>query len=99
MSTPYYYLVTDIINLSEDEFIKIAPNPFVNKLNFDFIVKGYQKLNIDVFSLVTGSKEASLLNVTAGTQIQLGYLTTGTYIIRVTSNDNKIVQQFKVIKL
>ena len=99
MSAAYYYLVTDIINLSKDEFIKIAPNPFVNKLNFDFVVKGYQKLNLDVFSLVTGSKEASLLNVTAGTQIQLGHLATGTYIIRVTSSDNKIVQQFKVIKL
>ena len=40
------YLVTDIINLSKDEFIKLAPNPFVNKLNFDFVVKGYQRLNL-----------------------------------------------------
>ncbi|MEI6587221.1 MAG: VCBS repeat-containing protein, partial [Sediminibacterium sp.] len=49
MSAAYYYLVTDIINLSKDEFIKLAPNPFVNQLNFDFVVKGYQKLNIEVF--------------------------------------------------
>ena len=32
LSTPYYYLVTDVINLSSDEFIKLAPNPFTNHL-------------------------------------------------------------------
>ena len=46
LSSPYYYLVTDVINLSKDEFIKLAPNPFINQLNFDFVVKGYQRLNL-----------------------------------------------------
>jgi len=99
MSAAYYYLVTDIINLSKDEFIKLAPNPFVNQLNFDFIVKGYQKLNIEVYDVATGSKVANQQNITAGTKIQLGQLARGTYIIRVTSNDNKIAQQFKMVKL
>ena len=99
MSSAYYYLVTDIINLSNDEFIKLAPNPFVNQLNFDFIVKGYQKLNIEVYDVATGSKVATQQNITAGTKIQLGQLARGTYIVRVTSNDNKIAQQFKMVKL
>ena len=99
MSAAYYYLVTDIINLSKDEFIKLAPNPFINQLNFDFIVKGYQKLNIEVYDVATGSKVATQQNITAGTQIQLGQLARGTYIVRVTSNDNKIAQQFKMVKL
>ena len=99
MSAAYYYLVTDIINLSKDEFIKLAPNPFVNQLNFDFVVKGYQKLNIEVYDVATGSKVANQQNIPAGTKIQLGQLARGTYIIRVTSNDNKIAQQFKMVKL
>jgi hypothetical protein len=99
MSSAYYYLVTDIINLSKDEFIKLAPNPFINKLNFDFIVKGYQKLNIEVFDLATGSKVAAQQNISALTQLQLSQIPSGTYIIRVTSNDNKIVQRFKIMKL
>ena len=99
MSSAYYYLVTDIINLSKEEFIKLAPNPFINQLNFDFIVKGYQKLNIEVFDLASGTKVASQPNLTAGSRISLGQLAEGTYVIRVTSNDNKIVQQFKVVKL
>jgi hypothetical protein len=99
MSAAYYYLVTDIINLSKDEFIKLAPNPFINQLNFDFTVKGYQKLNIEVYDVATGSKVATQQNITAGTQIQLSQLARGTYIVRVTSNDNKIAQQFKMVKL
>jgi hypothetical protein len=99
MSTAYYYLVTDIINLGKDEFIKLAPNPFVNQLNFDFIIKGYQRLNIDVFDISTGAKIASQSNITAGTNMSLGYLSIGAYIIRVTSNDNKVAQQFKMVKL
>jgi hypothetical protein len=94
-----YYLLTDIINLSKDEFIKLAPNTFINQLNFDFIVKGYQKLNIEVYDVATGSKVANQQNITAGTKIQLGQLARGTYIVKVTSNDNKIAQQFKMAKL
>ena len=99
MSAAYYYLVTDIINLSKDEFIKLAPNPFVNQLNFDFVVKGYQKLNLEVFDIASGTKVASQSNLTAGTKITLGQLTAGTYVIRVTSIDNKISYQFKMLKL
>ena len=99
LSAPYYYLVTDIINLSKDEFIKLAPNPFVNQLNFDYLVKGYNKLNIEVFDISSGNIVASQPNLTAGTKITFGQLTAGTYVIRVTSTDNKISYQFKMVKL
>jgi hypothetical protein len=99
MSAAYYYLVTDIINLSKDEFIKLAPNPFINQLNFDFVVKGYQRLNLEVFDMASGTKVASQPNLTAGTKITLGQLSAGTYVIRVTSTDNKISYQFKMLKL
>ena len=99
LSNPYYFLVTDVINLSANEFIKLVPNPFINQLNFDFVVKGYQRLNIEVYDLATGMKVAIKQNLTAGMPITLGQLSAGTYIIKVSSNDNKIVQQFKMVKL
>jgi hypothetical protein len=99
LSSPYYFLVTDVINLSANEFIKLAPNPFINQLNFDFVVKGYQRLNIEVYDIATGTRVASRQNLTAGMPITLGQLSAGTYIIKVSSNDNKIVQQFKMVKL
>jgi hypothetical protein len=62
-------------------------------------VKGYQKLNIEVYDIATGTKVASQPNLTAGSRITLGHLSSGTYIIRVTSNDQKLIQQFKVVKM
>jgi hypothetical protein len=98
-SSAYYYLVTDIINLSAEEFIKLAPNPFQGQLNFDFNVKAYQKLNIEVFDLITGIKSASQQNILPGSILNFGNLAPGTYIIKVSSNDQKLSHQFKMIKL
>jgi hypothetical protein len=98
-SSAYYYLVTDIVNLSADEFIKLAPNPFQGQLNLDFNVKAYQKLNIEVFELSTGTRRAAQQNVLPGSVLSFGYLAPGTYIIKVSSNDQKLSHQFKMIKL
>ena len=99
ISNAYYYLVTDIIKLSAEEFIKLAPNPFQGQLNFDFNVKSYQKLNVEVFELTTGTRRASQQNVLPGSILSFGYLAPGTYIIKVSSNDQKLSHQFKMIKL
>lgn len=99
LSAPYYYIVTEIINLSTDEFIKLAPNPFDSFLNFDFALKGYQRLNIEVFEITSGLKMATRQNMVAGNQINLGELSPGTYIVKVTSQDNKINYHFKMVKL
>lgn len=99
LSNPYYYLVTDIIKLSNDEFIKIAPNPFNSILNFDFNIKGYQKVNLEVFEISTGSKVRVFQNLLPGQSINLGNLASGTYLVKVSTSDNKIVQQFKMVKI
>jgi hypothetical protein len=62
-------------------------------------VKGYLRLNLEVFDIASGTKVASQPNLTAGTKITLGQLSAGTYVIRVTSTDNKISYQFKMLKL
>ena len=99
MSNTYYFLVTDVINLSATEFIKLAPNPFQSKLNFDFVIKGYQKLNMDVFELATGRKVTSRVGLTPGAPIYLPELSGGTYIVRITSADGKLSYQFKMVKM
>ncbi len=98
-SNAYYYLITDIMNLSDFEFIKLVPNPFINKLNLDFAIKDIQKLNMDVFEISTGNKVASLTGLVSGGQLNLGYLSAGTYYIKISTVDNKMNYQFKMIKL
>ena len=99
LSPAFYYLVTDIININASEFIKLAPNPFNNQLNIDFNIKGYQKLNMEVFNFSTGNKLAQKEGILPGTPIYLGHLNSGSYIVRITSNDGKLNYQFKMIKL
>lgn len=98
-SNAYYYLVTDIVRLSWDEFIKLTPNPFINYMNIDFVVKGHQRLNIEVFSAATGAKVASRIGVTAGSRLTFSELNPGIYFVRIVSPDAKVAHQFKMVKL
>ena len=99
MSTPYYFIVTNVINLSSSEFIKLAPNPVKNQLNIDFFVKGYQRLNVDFYELSTGLLKYSNKGVFAGSQLFIGQLSPGTYVVSVRSDDGKITHKLKVVKL
>ena len=99
ISSEYYYLITDIINISADEFINLAPNPFVNYLNVNFALKKYQKLNFEVFDIANGSRVFSGHDLITGSKLQLSHLSPGIYIIKVTTNDNKFSYQFKMVKL
>lgn len=99
LSPNYYFLITDVINLSANEFLKLAPNPFNSQLNLDFLINGYQKLNIDIYELSTGRLLFNKQGLYPGTPILLGTLSSGTYIVRVYSTDGKISYQFKMVKL
>ena len=79
--------------------VHVIGNPFINQINLDFNIKGYLRLNVDVFELTTGNRVFSRQGLQAGTPIILNELLSGTYIIKITSNDSKIVQQFKMLKM
>ena len=98
ISNAYYYLVTDMINLSEDEFIKLSPNPFVSFLNLEFKLKNYLKLNVQVIDVSNGNVVYSLNDVYSGSKLQLSNLSAGIYVVRVKTNDSKKSYQFKMVK-
>lgn len=99
MSMSYYYIITDVVNISNNEFIKVTPNPFVSKLNIDYVLRQYHLLNIELYDLSNGAKVLAKQNITAGTQLNLGQLSAGTYLLKVYSADQKLAKQFKLIKL
>ena len=99
MSTPYFFIVTDIINLGNNEFIQITPNPFIHYLNFDYRVKGYKDLNIEFYDMTSGQRVMLKEKVTPGTKLNVQSLPSGTYLVRVVSNDYKLKHQFKLIKM
>ena len=98
-SNPYYYLVTDVVNISSTEFIKLLPNPFLSNVNVDFVIHGAPSLNLNIHSLSTGSRVFSMKNVNPGSQLQLASLTPGIYLFIFSSLDGKFNFQFKMVKL
>jgi hypothetical protein len=99
MSIPYYYLITDIIQLKKGEFIRLAPNPFISQVNLDFYINGYFRLNLDVFELTSGNRVFSKQGIQAGKSIYLDGLSSGTYIIKLSSDDRKIIKQYKMLRM
>ena len=55
-----------MINLRSSEFIKLAPNKVKNQININFVIKGYQRLNVDFYKLSTGLLKYSNKGVFAG---------------------------------
>jgi len=92
-------IITDIVQFKNGEFIKLIPNPFINFVNIDFVVKGHRRLNIEVFSFTTGAKLATRIGITAGSRLTFNELNPGVYFVRVASPDLKTVHQFKMVKL
>jgi hypothetical protein len=97
MSSAYLSLLTDY--LENEATVKAAPNPFINQLNIDFVYFNNQKINVEIFETIHGAKVYTTQNLVPGTPIYLGHLMKGTYLIKATSQDNKIVKQFRILKL
>ena len=95
----YYYLVTDLYNISKTEFIKLTPNPFVNNVNADFRINGYQSLKLEVADMNTGNIVMRKDRIEAGLNIQIPTLASGVYLFKLSTSDGKISKQFKMVKL
>ena len=98
-SQPYYFLITDILNINADEVFRFSPNPFNNYIKVDFVYKGVEFINIDFIQLSTGIKTYSKTNIRQGSIINLPTMPSGTYLLTITAPGNKLYKQFKTIKL
>jgi len=95
----YYYLVTDIINLEDNHFIKVMPNPYVSNLYLNFFLIKYNTLNADIFDFSTGRMVTNRKNLSSGTNLDVATLSSGIYLVRVYSTDFKMTYTFKIVKL
>ena len=95
----YFFLVTDIINLEDNQFIKVMPNPYVSNLYLNFFLIKYNTLNADIFDFSTGRMVANRKNLNSGTNLDIATLSAGIYLVRVYSTDFKMTYTFKIVKL
>ena len=99
LSSPYYFLITDIIKISSQEYIKFNPNPFNSFLNIYFKINGYDKINVDLIDITSGKKQAEFTRVYDGQNLNTSNLSSGIYLIRLYTHDLKHFYQVKCIKM
>jgi hypothetical protein len=99
LSTPYFYVVTDIILLSNDEFINIGPNPFKNNLSLTYYIKSGISLNAKIYEVATGQLVFVRNSLSSNSVLNLSNLLSGTYLIELSSSDSKKCYRFKLLKL
>jgi hypothetical protein len=98
LSSEFVYLITEINNPNAVELITLSPNPFVDYLRIDFAGSTFQLLNLEVFEISSGALVATKSSISSGYRLDLGQLLKGTYIVKISTADGNLYQQFKVVK-
>ncbi len=96
-SDSYYYLVTAINNINNNEHIIISPNPVVNLLKIDFQLQNITSLTVEMIAM-NGNKifEKLILN---GNSIDMSNYAMGNYTLRLIDNKtHKLVYTCTVLK-
>jgi hypothetical protein len=99
ISNNYYYVITDIINFTNGQYIKVSPNPFKGYLYFDFNILGYQNLNVEIIDVINGRIIEKQNKLRTGAILYLNQLITGTYILHIYSDDLKFSKTIKLLKI
>jgi sugar lactone lactonase YvrE len=97
MSDSYYNLITAIPTLTNNEFVRLYPNPVQSTLTIDFSLNGYKQVDFKLYDM-TGkliSEKKKLLN---GSRINLSGLVAGMYRYQILGSDGRILYSDKFMK-
>lgn len=97
-SAGYNFRITGVINLNNDKYIKLFPNPTNQKIFIMWNATDLTSLNIEITSL-NGKLMLANKNVSSGSTIDISSLAQGVYMIRIYQAKLKINKTIKVIKL
>jgi hypothetical protein len=98
MSDKYYYLVTALNNLSAESNIKLYPNPVKNQITVNYQVQGVAKATVEITDEF-GRKLMVVKNVKSGDQLDVSSLTGGVYFVKTYSENGKLNNTTRILKL
>jgi len=98
MSDKYYYLVTALNNLSAESNIKLYPNPVKNQITVNYQVQGVAKAIVEITDEF-GRKLMVVKNVKSGDQLDVSSLTGGVYFVKTYSENGKLNNTTRILKL
>jgi len=96
-SEAYYYLSTAVINLDNDQFIRIFPNPVTSNMSVEFKLVNTKYLYVKLIDM-NGRTVAEFKKVKSGEKMNAQQLAKGTYMILLLTDDGKIIYSGKIAK-
>lgn len=99
MSTEYAYIFTTTSDRERLIQIYPKPNPFTDYINLNLPVPGIQSVNVTVYNFSTGQKIDVIKGLEPTGKVSLKHLLPGVYIIEVSSEDGRIREKFKMVKI
>jgi hypothetical protein len=96
-SEMYYYLISNIVNFSNGDFIRTYPNPVMNDLKFDFNINGTSNLFIDLID-INGRIILNKISINKNSNISFNYYGPGIYLLKFYNKKSKLIYTAKIIK-
>jgi hypothetical protein len=98
VSTVYYYLVTNIIDVNNNN-IAIIPNPFTDYVTINYNKSKGQQVQLDIIQLSDGLRVYTQPLIESSSKIYLNKFISGIYLFNLIDNKGKIISQYKMVKL
>jgi pimeloyl-ACP methyl ester carboxylesterase len=96
-SDKYYYLVTDLANFNNDEYIHMYPNPASNVLIVDYNLNGISLVTVKILD-ANGKIVINESNISNSSKLNVSHLMAGVYFIQVIDKNNRLLFTEKLIK-
>jgi hypothetical protein len=97
MSETYEFINTS--NKQDGYTINVGPNPFTNYIQLNYNIPSVRTVSISLYSLTSTTKVFEANDVLPNAKVPINNLTPGIYIVKIISDDNRIVEKYKMIKL
>ncbi len=97
MSAAYYYLVTALVTFSNNQYLKLYPNPARENFRMDYKLDGQFQLRLKIYDL-NGKLLLTKGKLSTGSLISLKQLSPGAYVVIIEENNGKLIYIDKIIK-
>ena len=96
-SDKFNYTITGVIDLNNNQFIKLNPNPVKDKVLLEFNVAGSYLLTVQLIDM-QGKICKTFTNQLSGSQLSFAGLNNGVYIANIFTNNQKQRYTMRLVK-
>ena len=94
----YHYVLTGVVNVDNEHYIRLSPNPVTSLATVTFNLIGTHTLDVQIVD-TRGVVYRTYNKLTSGDQLNISTLTNGVYIAKIFDPNQKKLYIIKILKL